>query len=59
MGRILKVAKPAGSWLTDDDFYKLGEAPPIKLKEGYPAVNLRIDDPAISANIIQPVPWST
>ena len=53
VGRILKKAKLAGSWLTEDDFYPVGKGPQLKLKEGYRAVNLRIDDPAISSNVIQ------
>ena len=30
VGRILKHAKPAGSWLTEDDFYELGTAHAVK-----------------------------
>ncbi len=53
MGRILKHAKLAASWLTEDDFYEIGKGPQFKLREGYRAVNLRVDDPAISSKIIQ------
>ena len=53
LGRVLKKAKPAGSWLTEDDFYPLGKGPPLKLKEGFRAVTVRIDDPAISSSIIR------
>ena len=52
VGRILKTAKPAGSWLTEDDFYELGKGPQLKLKEGMRAVTVRIDDPAVSSSII-------
>lgn len=53
VGRILKTSKTAGSWLTEEDFYPLGQGPPLKLKEGYRAVTLRVDDPAVSSSIIR------
>lgn len=51
VGRILKTAKPAGSWLTTDDFYEIGTVPQLKLKPEMRAVTLRIDDAAISNSI--------
>ncbi|MEI8373649.1 MAG: Flp pilus assembly protein CpaB [Planctomycetota bacterium] len=53
VGRILKKSKPAGSWLTEEDFYELGKGPQLKLKEGHRAITLRVDDPAISSSIIR------
>ena len=53
VGRILKKTKPAGSWLTNEDFYEIDKGPQLKLKEGQRAVSLRVDDPAVSGNIIQ------
>ena len=52
VGRILKMAKPAGSWLSEDDFWPLGTGPEMKLEKGYRAVWLRVDDPAVSNNLI-------
>ena len=43
VGRILKHAKLAASWLTEDDFYEIGRGPQFKLREGYRAVNLRVE----------------
>lgn len=53
VSRILKNSKPAGTWLTEDDFYELGKGPQLKLKEGHRAITVRIDDPAISSSIIR------
>jgi len=53
VGRILKTAKTAGSWLTTEDFYEVGKGPELKLKPGFRAVTVRVDDPAISSSVIQ------
>ncbi len=53
VGRILKKAKNAGSWLSSEDFYDVGKGPQLKLKEGQRAVTLRIDDPAVPSDLIQ------
>ncbi len=54
VGRVLKHDKLARAWLSEEDFYPVGKEPQLQLKQGYRAVNLRIDDPAISSSIIQP-----
>ena len=53
MGRVLNKAKLAGSLLSDEDFYDIGKGPQLKLREGLRAVDLRIDDPAVSSDLIQ------
>jgi Flp pilus assembly protein CpaB len=47
VGRVLKTAKAAGSWLTKDDFFEIGEE--FKLPPGMNAVYVRVDDPPASS----------
>ena len=54
VGRVLKKEKLARAWLTEEDFYPVGKEPQLQLKQGYRAVNLRIDDPAVSSSMLQP-----